>query len=173
MKCWRKNSKIYHLCFRFKIVGVTHRAVLKRTALFLPSSWFGSNPWHRLNIHSSLRERLLISPLANVSWCHCKYYAVILYSLRSLSSPVRGAKKRTKQSLRSFLSKPQAWYIIDARSAAYIISSFGAVSHHALAWILTVAWWYTKLKFWWYTIPSELMISTPPAWFYRVSILSY
>ena len=33
------------------------------------------------------------------------------------------------------LSKPQAWYIIDARSAAYIISPFGAVSHHAPACI--------------------------------------
>ena len=30
-----------------------------------------------------------------------------------------------------FLSKPQAWYIIDARGAAYITSPFGAVSHHA------------------------------------------
>ena len=33
------------------------------------------------------------------------------------------------------LSKPQAWHIIDARSAAYIISPFGAVSHHAPACI--------------------------------------
>ena len=34
-----------------------------------------------------------------------------------------------------FLSKSQTWYIIDARSAAYIISSFGAVYHHASACI--------------------------------------
>ena len=44
------------------------------------------------------------------------------------------------------LSKPQAWYIITARSAAYIISPFGAVSHHALACILPAAWWYTMLR---------------------------
>ena len=35
----------------------------------------------------------------------------------------------------SFLSKPQAWHIIDVRSAVYIISPFGAVSHHAQACI--------------------------------------
>ena len=33
------------------------------------------------------------------------------------------------------LSKPQAWYIIAARSAVYIISPLGAVSHHASACI--------------------------------------
>jgi len=44
-----------------------------------------------------------------------------------------GAKKERSNRFVLFLSKPQAWYIIDARSAAYIISSFGAVSHHALA----------------------------------------
>ena len=38
-----------------------------------------------------------------------------------------------------FLSKPQAWHIIAARSAAYIISPFGAVSHHAPACILPAA----------------------------------
>ena len=37
--------------------------------------------------------------------------------------------------IRLFLSKSQTWYIIDARSAAYIISSFGAVYHHASACI--------------------------------------
>ena len=34
-----------------------------------------------------------------------------------------------------FLSKPQAWYIITARSAVHIISPFGAAYHHALACI--------------------------------------
>ena len=34
-----------------------------------------------------------------------------------------------------FLSKPQAWHIIAARSAVHIISPFGAVSHHAPACI--------------------------------------
>ena len=34
-----------------------------------------------------------------------------------------------------FLSKPQAWHIITARSAVHIISPFGAVSHHAPACI--------------------------------------
>ena len=33
------------------------------------------------------------------------------------------------------LSKPQAWHIIAARSAVYIISPFGAVYHHAPACI--------------------------------------
>ena len=33
------------------------------------------------------------------------------------------------------LSKPQAWHIIDARSAVHIISPLGAVSHHATACI--------------------------------------
>ncbi|MBQ8732760.1 MAG: hypothetical protein IJY82_08035, partial [Oscillospiraceae bacterium] len=36
---------------------------------------------------------------------------------------------------RIFLSKPQAWHIITARSVVHIISPFGAVSHHALACI--------------------------------------
>ena len=39
------------------------------------------------------------------------------------------------QKLLLFLSKPQAWYIITARSAVYIISPYGAVSHHAPACI--------------------------------------
>ena len=34
-----------------------------------------------------------------------------------------------------FLSKPQAWHIITARSAVHIISLFGAVYHHASACI--------------------------------------
>ena len=34
-----------------------------------------------------------------------------------------------------FLSKPQAWHIIAARSVVHIISPFGAVSHHAPACI--------------------------------------
>ena len=46
-------------------------------------------------------------------------------------------KKRTfvYQKFSFCLSKPQAWYIIDAQSAAYIISPVGAVSHHALVCI--------------------------------------
>ena len=54
------------------------------------------------------------------------------------SNPTFSAnKKRTfvYQKFSFCLSKPQAWYIIDARSAAYIISPFGAVSHHAPACI--------------------------------------
>jgi len=39
------------------------------------------------------------------------------------------------QKLLLFLSKPQAWYIITERSAVYIISPYGAVSHHASACI--------------------------------------
>ena len=35
----------------------------------------------------------------------------------------------------NFLSKPQAWYIITARRAVYIVSPYGAVSHHASACI--------------------------------------
>ena len=38
------------------------------------------------------------------------------------SSPAGGAKKERSDHFVLFLSKPQAWYIIDARSAAYIIS---------------------------------------------------
>ncbi len=44
-------------------------------------------------------------------------------------------KIRQVSTCRIFLSKPQAWYIITARSVVHIISPFGAVSHHALAWI--------------------------------------
>ena len=44
-------------------------------------------------------------------------------------------KKALAYASAFFLSKPQAWYIIDARSTAYIISPFGAVSHHAPACI--------------------------------------
>ena len=54
------------------------------------------------------------------------------------SSPVSHPKKEVTfvyQKLLLFLSKPQAWYIITARSAVYIISPRGAVSHHALACI--------------------------------------
>ena len=40
------------------------------------------------------------------------------------------------QKLLLFLSKPQALYIITARSVVHIISPFGAVSHHASACIL-------------------------------------
>ena len=37
--------------------------------------------------------------------------------------------------MRIFLSKPQAWHIIAARSVVHIISPFGAVFHHAPACI--------------------------------------
>ena len=40
------------------------------------------------------------------------------------------------QKLLLLLSKPQAWYIITARSAVHIISPFGAVYHHAPACII-------------------------------------
>lgn len=46
-----------------------------------------------------------------------------------------------------FLSKPQAWHIIDARSASYIISPCGAVSHSSRASVHPpAAWWYTMLR---------------------------
>ena len=44
-------------------------------------------------------------------------------------------KIRQVSTCRIFLSKPQAWHIITARSVVHIISPFGAVSHHALACI--------------------------------------
>ena len=50
-------------------------------------------------------------------------------------SPTKKEVTFVYQKLLLFLSKPQAWYIIDARSAAYIISPSGAVSHHAPACI--------------------------------------
>ena len=46
------------------------------------------------------------------------------------SNPSFSAKKEVTfvyQKLLLFLSKPQAWYIITARSAVYIISPYGAV----------------------------------------------
>ena len=52
------------------------------------------------------------------------------------SSPSAPAKKSSFFGTRIFLSKPQAWHIITARSAVHIISPCGAVSHHALACIL-------------------------------------
>ena len=54
------------------------------------------------------------------------------------SNPVTSTKKEVTfvyQKLLLFLSKPQAWHIIAARSAVHIISPFGAVSHHAPACI--------------------------------------
>ena len=54
------------------------------------------------------------------------------------SNPSSSAKKEVTfvyQKLLLFLSKPQAWYIITARSAVHIISPFGAVYHHASACI--------------------------------------
>ena len=58
------------------------------------------------------------------------------------SIPVRCTKKEVTfvyQKLLLFLSKPQAWHIIAARSAVHIISPFGAVSHHAPACIFPAA----------------------------------
>ena len=52
--------------------------------------------------------------------------------------PLTSTKKEVTfvcHKLLLFLSKPQAWYIITARSAVYIISPYGAVSHHASACI--------------------------------------
>ena len=51
------------------------------------------------------------------------------------SSPSAPAKKSSFFGTRIFLSKPQAWHIIAARSAVHIISPCGAVSHHAPACI--------------------------------------
>ena len=48
--------------------------------------------------------------------------------------PLLGPKNPMRKH-RIFLSKPQAWHIITARSVVHIISPFGAVSHHALACI--------------------------------------
>ena len=55
------------------------------------------------------------------------------------SSPCAPAKKSSFFGTRIFLSKPQAWHIIAARSAVHIISPCGAVSHHAPACILPAA----------------------------------
>ena len=72
-------------------------------------------------------------------------------------------KIRQVTTCRIFLSKPQAWHIITVRSAVYIISPFGAVSHHALACIFPAAWWYTTLRVG--DIQCfALMIYTPLAW---------
>ena len=52
------------------------------------------------------------------------------------SSLVTRSKKEVTfvyQKLLLFLSKPQAWCIITARSVVHIISPFGAVSHHGKA----------------------------------------
>ena len=46
-----------------------------------------------------------------------------------MSSPCAPAKKSSFFGTRIFLSKPQAWHIIAARSAVHIISPCGAVSH--------------------------------------------
>ena len=63
-----------------------------------------------------------------------------------------------------FLSKPQAWYIIDARSAAYIISPCGAAYHHAPACISPAAWWDTTLRV--DDIHGKaVMICKAPPWF--------
>ena len=53
------------------------------------------------------------------------------------SSPAGGAKKYTLERVCIFLSKPQAWHIITARSAVYITNNGRAVvvSHHASACI--------------------------------------
>ena len=75
--------------------------------------------------------------------------------------PVPQPKNTENFVLGIFLSKPQAWHIITARSAVHIISPFGAVSHHALACILlrlddiqhfvlviynASHWWYPRLR---------------------------
>ena len=51
------------------------------------------------------------------------------------SNPSCSAKKERSKCFVLFLSKPQAWHIIAARSAVHIISPGGAVSHRALACI--------------------------------------
>ena len=65
-------------------------------------------------------------------------------NLLSLTSVVRIHHPPPKNPMRKhriFLSKPQAWHIIAAQRAVYIISPFGAVSHHAPACIFPAAWW--------------------------------
>ena len=74
-----------------------------------------------------------------------------------------GAKKYTLERVYVFLSKPQAWHIITARSAVYITNNGRAVvvSHHAPAciflWLDDIQhfvlmiynashWWYTRLR---------------------------
>ena len=54
----------------------------------------------------------------------------------SLATPTNKKGTFVYQKFLFCLSKPQAWYILAARSAVYIISPCGAVSHHALACIL-------------------------------------
>ena len=54
------------------------------------------------------------------------------------SNPTASANKNRTFVYQKFyfcLSKPQAWYIIAAQRAVYIISPLGAVSHHAPACI--------------------------------------
>ena len=73
----------------------------------------------------------------------------------------RHQKIRQVETCRIFLSKPQAWHIITARSVVHIINPFGAVSHHALACLYlrlddiqhfvlvickTSSWWYARLR---------------------------
>ena len=56
------------------------------------------------------------------------------------SNPAIPANKKGTFVYQKFLfclSKPQAWYIIAARSAVHIISPCGAVSHHAPACIFS------------------------------------
>ena len=54
---------------------------------------------------------------------------------RGFESLTPRQNKKECNALLLCLTKPQAWHIIDARSAAYIISPIEAVSHHALACI--------------------------------------
>ena len=72
------------------------------------------------------------------------------------SSPAGGAKKYTLERVCIFLSKPQAWHIITARSAVYITNNGRAVvvSHHAPACIFL---WLDDIQCF------ALMIYTPSA----------
>ena len=52
----------------------------------------------------------------------------------------------------------QAWHIITRQRVYHQERIAVVVSHHTFRCAFLSAWWYTKLKFWWYAIPAELMI---------------
>ena len=74
-------------------------------------------------------------------------YALVIYrnKLRMIYTPMtwwgrEGSNLNKKAQKYLFLFNPKDWHGITARSAVYIISPCGAVSHHASACILPAAW---------------------------------
>ena len=98
-----------------------------------------TNFWQKLKILLLFFVLYTIMHLHNICWCGSMAEQLIRNEQVAGSIPVTSSKKEVtfgKQKLLLFLSKPQAWHIITARSAVHIISPFGAVSHHAPACIL-------------------------------------